>query len=49
LAALADIVRRSVETHFKQKPEDIELFVGALRFGTVAEVEGNTGLMASSE
>jgi hypothetical protein len=51
LAALADIVRRSVETHFKQKPEDIELSfsLGRSGFGTVAEVEGNTGLMASSE
>ena len=51
MAALADIVRRSVETHFKQKPEDIELSfsLGRSGFGTVAEVEGNTGLMASSE
>src|SRR3984885_14751699 len=51
LAALAEIVRRSVETHFKQKPEDIELSfsLGRSGSGTVAELEGNTGLMASSE
>jgi hypothetical protein len=41
LAALAEIVRRSVETHFKQKPEDIELSfsLGPSGSGTEARVE----------
>jgi hypothetical protein len=51
LAALAEIVRRSVETHFKQKPEDIELSFSLGRSGsdTVARVEGDAGRTASSE
>jgi hypothetical protein len=45
LAALAEIVRRSVETHFKQKPEDIELSfsLGRSGSGTVAELQGDEG------
>ena len=45
LAALAEIVRRSVETHFKQKPEDIELSfsLGRSGSGTVAELQGEEG------
>jgi hypothetical protein len=41
LAALAEIVRRSVESHFQQKPEDIVLSFsrGASGSGTVAQVE----------
>ena len=41
LAALAEIVRRSVETYFKQKPEDIELSfsLGRSGSGTVAELQ----------
>jgi hypothetical protein len=40
LAALAEIVRRSVESHFQQKPEDIVLSfsLGASGSGTVARV-----------
>jgi hypothetical protein len=40
LAALAEIVRRSVESHFQQKPEDIVLSfsLGASGSGTVAQV-----------
>ena len=51
LAALAEIVRRSVETHFKQKPENIELSfsLGRSGSGTVAHVEGIGRRMASSE
>jgi len=42
LAALAEIVRRSVETHFKQRPEDIELSfsLGRSGSGTTAELQG---------
>jgi hypothetical protein len=41
LAALAEIVRRSVEGHFKQKPKDIVLSfsLGPSGSGTSAEVE----------
>jgi hypothetical protein len=41
LAALAGIVRRSVESHFKQKPEDIELSfsLGPSGSGTAARAE----------
>jgi hypothetical protein len=48
LAALAEIVRRSVESHFKQKPKDIVLSfsLGPSGSGTTAELEGG---MASSE
>jgi hypothetical protein len=48
LAALAEIVRRSVESHFKQKPEDIVLSfsLGPSGSGTTAQVERR---MASSE
>lgn len=51
LAALAEIVRRSVETHFKQKAEDIELSfsLGRSGSGTVAQVEGGAGRMAGRE
>jgi len=39
LAALAEIVRRSVESHFQQKPEDVVLSfsLGRSGSGTVAE------------
>jgi len=51
LAALAEIVRRSVETHFKQKPEDIELSfsLGRSASGTAAQVEWSVGRVANSE
>ena len=41
LAALAEIVRRSVESHFKQKPRDIVLSfsLGPSGSGTSAELE----------
>jgi hypothetical protein len=40
LAALAEIVRRSVESHFQQKPEDVVLSfsLGPSGSGTVAQV-----------
>ena len=45
LATLAEIVRRSVETHFKQKPEDIELSfsLGRSGSGTEARVGRDVG------
>jgi len=45
LTALAEIVRHSVETHFKQKPEDIELSfsLGRSGSGTVAQLDGEEG------
>jgi hypothetical protein len=45
LAALAEIVRRSVEAHFKEKPEDIELSfsLGRSGSGTVAQVGPASG------
>jgi len=51
LAALAEIVRRSVENHFKQRPEDIELSfsLGRSGSGTAAQVEGGEGRVANSE
>jgi hypothetical protein len=41
LAALAEIVRRSVESHFQQKPEDVVLSfsLGRTGSGTTAQVE----------
>jgi hypothetical protein len=39
LAALAEIVRRSVEAHFKQKPEDIELSFSLGRSGSGREAQ----------
>jgi hypothetical protein len=47
LAALAEIVRRSVEAHFKQKPEDIELSfsLGRSGSGREAEVQGHAARM----
>jgi len=51
LAELAEIVRHSVETHFKQRPEDIELSfsLGRSGSGTAAQVEGGEGRVANSE
>jgi hypothetical protein len=51
LAALAEIVRRAVETHFKQKPEDIELSfsLGSSGSGTEARVEEGGGRVAFGE
>jgi hypothetical protein len=51
LAALAEIVRRSVETHFKQKPEDIGLSfsLGRSGSGTVAELQGDEGSARSEQ
>lgn len=48
LAALAEIVRRSVESHFKQKPDNIVLSfsLGPSGSGTTAQVERR---MANSE
>jgi hypothetical protein len=51
LAALAEIVRRSVEAHFKQKPEDIELSfsLGRSGSGREAQVRADAGRMARSD
>jgi hypothetical protein len=51
LAALAEILRHSVETHFKQKPEDIELSfsLGRSGSGTEARVGRDVRRVASGD
>ena len=51
LVALAEIVRHAVETHFKQKPEDIELSfsLGPSGSGTAAQLEGGSAQTSSTE